>query len=142
MKLQLDKTVVSGTKGIRGTKSGLHGTPILIPIRAQGRADKTHKRGTNHYAIIAVHSRSAYFQWRGKLSWCKHGGYDGILKQLKSQVISAAKCRCVKTSMHTRQDNQVLWPPVYKPITSTTAARHAVRPINMQPWSIRCTLKL
>lgn len=61
MKLQLDKTVVSGTKVIRGTKSDLHGTPIVIPIRAQGRADKTRKRG-NNYAIIVAHSRSAYFQ--------------------------------------------------------------------------------
>lgn len=58
MKLQLDETAVSGTKGIRGTKSDLRGTPILIPIRAQGRADKTHKRGTNHYAITVTHASS------------------------------------------------------------------------------------
>lgn len=37
MKLQLHKTGVSGTKRIRATKSDLHGTPTLIPIRAQGR---------------------------------------------------------------------------------------------------------
>lgn len=49
-------------------------------------------------------------------------------------VISAAKCRRVKTSKQTRQDNQVLWPPVYK-ITSNTATRHAARPVDMKTWS-------
>lgn len=66
MKLHLDKTAASGTKEIRGTKSDLHRTPIPIPIRAQGREDKTHERGSAQRARARKKTSS---------------GYDGILKQ-------------------------------------------------------------
>lgn len=67
MKLLLDKTAVSGTKAIRGTKRDLHGTP---PTDTHQSADKTRTHGANHYAISRILAVA---------SWCKHGGYDGIL---------------------------------------------------------------
>lgn len=104
MKLQLDKPVVGGTKATRGRK---HGTPRVMPIRAQGGADKTHMLLCYYTLLLCQHrrafterifpaARKTELMSTQRPCWCFEAARKSLSRTLNAGVL---KLRCRRDRM-------------------------------------------